>query len=542
MYGSDAISGVAHVITNKGTFGAGGGRASRRARRAASSKHGIRRRAPIAQHHTLAARGGGIGRRRIAITGRDVAQRRVCRWMPDTQRRTPRSAATRWSGRTRFCSSRRCERSRFDFNAPVSPPLARVLGSRAVPLIARAARGQVINEHTVRRDGDLSAARGLASHARRGIRSQLRRARSATKSRIGRRHAAWREREKTRAARRCDTAPRLRLEPSARADVDVHARPRAFATCSASDPAPRAVIGTATGRRAAMRSTSTRSTTPVVRPDQARHCVVRSISRPDIRGERNSSFGERLRHGVVADGRRVVRHRRDRSRLQDGAPRSAREFVRRRRVLGDALTTTQFRQMANPHLAPETTVRRRRRVRRLVASERLAMSLTAFDQRADGLIQHVIPDAARCRRKSVQQQNVGRISNRGGEAQDDRSTSGAADRGGRRRRRSRAKCARCRRRTRAIFASATVCPRCRRWSGHGRTVAHDPRCARDGRLPRSSAHGQDTIGCRTTRRSRRVRSRPTSMRVYWVRIRRRAAIRDGVGCAPGAIAHVVRAS
>ena len=45
-----------------------------------------------------------------------------------------------------------------------------------------------------------------------------------------------------------------------------------------------------------------------------------------------------------------------------------------------------------------------------------ALSLTAFDQRAEGLIQHVTRDP-RSTLPSVQQQNVGRISNRGGEAQ-----------------------------------------------------------------------------------------------------------------------------
>jgi outer membrane receptor protein involved in Fe transport len=51
-----------------------------------------------------------------------------------------------------------------------------------------------------------------------------------------------------------------------------------------------------------------------------------------------------------------------------------------------------------------------------IAGERIALSATVFDQRVEGLIQHVIPNP-RTSPRTVQQQNVGRISNRGSEGQ-----------------------------------------------------------------------------------------------------------------------------
>jgi outer membrane receptor protein involved in Fe transport len=133
-----------------------------------------------------------------------------------------------------------------------------------------------------------------------------------------------------------------------------------------------------------------------------------------VRGERNSSFG--TDYGTAWSpmaGAAYVHSARGltlklRSAYGKGirppSPSARRGFV-----------TQQYRQVANPLLAPESQSGVEGGVD-LYRGDAFALSLTAFDQRADGLIQHVTRDP-RSTSPSVQQQNVGQITNRGGEAQ-----------------------------------------------------------------------------------------------------------------------------
>jgi outer membrane receptor protein involved in Fe transport len=129
-----------------------------------------------------------------------------------------------------------------------------------------------------------------------------------------------------------------------------------------------------------------------------------------LRGEQNSSFG--AGHGTALAsmagasyvrqlGELTVKVRAAHGKGIRPPPPSARK----------ALATGEFRQLANPGLAPETQSGVEGGIE-LYFVDRLSLSVTAFDQRAEGLIQHVLPDP-RVAPRAVQLQNVGEISNRG---------------------------------------------------------------------------------------------------------------------------------
>ena len=80
-----------------------------------------------------------------------------------------------------------------------------------------------------------------------------------------------------------------------------------------------------------------------------------------------------------------------------------------------ALATREFRQLPNPDLAPDAQEGLEVGVE-VYGSSRFSLSVTGYDQRADGLIQHVLPNP-RTAPRVVQLQNVGRIGNRGVELQ-----------------------------------------------------------------------------------------------------------------------------
>jgi outer membrane receptor protein involved in Fe transport len=158
------------------------------------------------------------------------------------------------------------------------------------------------------------------------------------------------------------------------------------------------------------------------------------------------------------------------------------------------LATAQFRQLANPQLAPETQSGIEGGID-ISANERLAISLTAFDQRADGLIQHVIPNP-RLAPTTIQQQNVGEISNRGGDADVSIDAGVASVEVG---------VATVASEVRALAKTYSGdlrvgdrVPEVPSWSGHGAVSANVGSLRATADSP-TAARGPDTIGYRTTR-------------------------------------------
>jgi outer membrane receptor protein involved in Fe transport len=175
---------------------------------------------------------------------------------------------------------------------------------------------------------------------------------------------------------------------------------------------PADVIGAPPGtphRGATSHCTPTRCETWSVHAGRGRR-RRRALPRRRDSGERNSSFGSGYGTGLVADGRRSYVRRWDALtlKLRSAYGRGIRPPPPSARL---ALTTREYRQVANANLAPESQSGTEGGFAVYVGSA-LSLSATAFDQRADGLIQHVVPDP-RVAPRAVQQQNVGEISNRG---------------------------------------------------------------------------------------------------------------------------------
>jgi hypothetical protein len=145
MYGADAISGVAHVITRKGAIGgdwrprldvsASGG--------SVESQYADGR--ATTQHHAVAATSGGASASyratgTLSDKGAYVTDgRAVSTTALAAGRVLLGNAIVETTART----------TRLSFNMPVSPPLQRLFGARAVPLIAAAAVGQTTHEETL---------------------------------------------------------------------------------------------------------------------------------------------------------------------------------------------------------------------------------------------------------------------------------------------------------------------------------------------------------------------------------------------------------
>lgn len=128
-----------------------------------------------------------------------------------------------------------------------------------------------------------------------------------------------------------------------------------------------------------------------------------------LRGDRNSTFGQSigvswspmLGAAYVRDvGRATVKLRSAYGRgIRPPAP-SARS----------AIATLNYQQLANPGLEPETQSGIEGGAE-LYLGDRASIAVTAYTQNADGLIQQVIVNRATMR--AIQYQNVGRISNKG---------------------------------------------------------------------------------------------------------------------------------
>ncbi len=129
-----------------------------------------------------------------------------------------------------------------------------------------------------------------------------------------------------------------------------------------------------------------------------------------LRGERNSNFGEHVRTAyapmVGAAFTRDVGEATLKLRTAYGKGlRPPQPSMRR------AIQTIGFRQLANPHLEPEVQSGSEFGAE-LYVGDRLNLSITAYNQNAEGLIQQVVASPLEGAR-TIQYQNVGRIRNTG---------------------------------------------------------------------------------------------------------------------------------
>jgi outer membrane receptor protein involved in Fe transport len=127
-----------------------------------------------------------------------------------------------------------------------------------------------------------------------------------------------------------------------------------------------------------------------------------------IRGDQNSTFGEAL--GAVWSPMLGVAYTRDESfgtiKLRGAYGKGIRPPPPSARL---AIATLKFRQVANPDLEPETQSGFEGGIE-WFAGDRATLSLTGYTQVARGLIQQVIQD-----RRQIKYENVGQIANRGAE-------------------------------------------------------------------------------------------------------------------------------
>ena len=413
MYGADAISGVAHVITRKGEIGgdwkprlgvslSGGSVESRFA-------DGL----TTTQHHAVAATSGGTAASyRVTGTLRDKGAyvtdgRAVSTTALAAGRLLVGNAIVEATART----------TRLSFSTPVSPPLQRVLGARAVPFIAAAAADQSTHQQTLGataivepRSGwrhtlvvgfDRNAGALVPQRTPASVADLLLGASAEDARRTSVRYASSLRLPSPRWATPTITAgvehSALRRERSGRASV-IGAD---GAASQAATPRGNALYVDTVSNTGAFGQLK-------VTLRDALHLVA------GVRGERNSSFGTDYGTAwspmagaayVHGAGELTLKLRSAYGKgIRPPSPSARRGFA-----------TKQYRQIANPLLAPESQSGVEGGID-LHGGNVFALSLTAFDQRAEGLIQHVTRDP-RSTLPSVQQQNVGRISNRGGEAQ-----------------------------------------------------------------------------------------------------------------------------
>jgi iron complex outermembrane receptor protein len=409
LYGSDAISGVAHIVTHKGAIGGGWqprveGNASGGVVQTSFAAH-----SPTTHREFVGARGGGT----LASYYAGVSLTESGSYVATA---SANQASATLAGRA-IAGSVLLEGTartlQATFTAPVSPVLARSLGTRAAPVIAREREGQLIREHTlgvtvIHEPSQRWRQTLVAGYDRNvGALAPQRNPASVADALLG-----ASEEDAQRASLRYSTSLRGHVSDAVgsalTAGVELSWLERARS-------GPADLIG--------VPSTST-SRSVALYVDTVRNAGAFAQWKVDIadalflvagaRGERNSSFGSG--YGTAwapMAGVSYVRQFEDvtvklRSAYGRGMrppPPSARK----------ALATKDYRQVANPTLAPETQSGVEGGLE-IYAANRFSVSLTGFDQRAEGLIQHVVPDP-RLAPRSVQQQNVGEISNRGIELQ-----------------------------------------------------------------------------------------------------------------------------
>jgi len=404
MYGSDAISGVAQLITRKGTLGS---RTTFTVSSAAGAIESAYASSQLAQRH-VAEISGGSRRASYELTGIQ-SQSGAFVSGGGSSSGALIAGGRAIAGAVLFEATARG--TRVDFSIPVNPDLASALGPRAAPRFAIARPDQVVNART---------AAITAQH-------------SIT--------AGWRQ---TLVVGRDQNTGALipQRNPASVADVLLGA---------SSEDAARSSVRYSTSLRH-NRSTSVASTftagaewshlerersgsSDVVLPAPSGPFVTRRVPlyvdtmensgafaewklafgdalflHGGLRGERNSAFGSD--YGTAWSpglGAAFVRDVADltwkfRATYGKGIrppPPSARR----------ALAAREFRQMANATLAPESQEGVDAGLE-IYSMQRFTFSATVFDQSAEGLIQHVRPDP-RSAPRTIQQQNVGRITNRG---------------------------------------------------------------------------------------------------------------------------------
>lgn len=133
-----------------------------------------------------------------------------------------------------------------------------------------------------------------------------------------------------------------------------------------------------------------------------------------LRGERNSSFGENF--GTAYAPMFGVAWTRD---LGSGTTLKVRTAYGKGirpppPIARRSIQTAGYRQLANPDLQPEVQAGIEGGIE-LYAGDRATVSLTAYTQNADGLVQQVLSPGRDIR--TIQYQNVGRIENRGVEVE-----------------------------------------------------------------------------------------------------------------------------
>lgn len=129
-----------------------------------------------------------------------------------------------------------------------------------------------------------------------------------------------------------------------------------------------------------------------------------------LRGERNSSFGED--YGTAYAPMVGAAYTRD---IGEATVKFRTAYGKGIRppppIARRAIQTVGFRQLANPSLEPEVQAGTEGGVE-LYLGDRANLSVTAYAQNAEGLVQQVIP-TSRALGRTIQYQNVGRIQNRG---------------------------------------------------------------------------------------------------------------------------------
>jgi iron complex outermembrane receptor protein len=405
MYGSDAISGVAHVVTSKGTLGApsrtltfatslGAAESEYITAPALAGRHFLRAGGSVVpaslevaattSHVGAIVDGGGASSATLLAGGRALAG-------PILLEGTARA-------------------TRLTFNIPLNPELAEALGPRTAPRVAGARTAQAVNVRTL----GLTALHEPAPWLRQSLIVGF----------DGNSGSLVPQRNPASVA---DALLGASEEDAARASLRYSSSLRrsgaAFATTL--------TLGAEWSRLERERTGPSDVVTPGGSPFTAVRRATLYIDtvsnsgafaqwkldirgafflQAGVRGERSSAFG--AGYGTAwspAVGAAMVRDAGDFTAKLRGAfgrgirppPPSARR----------ALTARDYRQLPNPNLAPEEQEGVEAGVE-LHSRGAFILTATVFDQVARGLVQHVQPDPRQAPR-AIQQQNVGRITNRG---------------------------------------------------------------------------------------------------------------------------------
>lgn len=404
MYGSDAISGVSQIVTDKGMIGRSG--AFRISAAAGAVESGYTGGATLAQRHAAELRGGsssaswrllgtlarsgayvtggGNGSSSLVGGGRAVAG-------PVLVEATARATT-------------------IDFSAPLNPDLAKALGMRAAPRVATGRPDQSLRIVTLGMTGVHALSPGIRQSLvvgydrNAGALVPQRNPASVADALLG-----ASEEDAARASVRYSLSSRARLGSQVAAiltggaEWSRVARERAGPSdVIAESPQP----GGTTRRVLYVDTISNSGAFAQAQLDFGGSLFLVA----GLRGEQISSFG--TGYGTAwspAMGASFVRDLADATvKLRAAYGKGIRPPPPSARI---ALATREFRQLPNALLAPESQSGIEAGAE-LYSSHRFGLSLTAFDQRVEGLIQHVLRDP-RIAPRVIQHQNVGRITNRG---------------------------------------------------------------------------------------------------------------------------------